>query len=68
MEAILNRPNRIREKQIAYQAEAGKAPVYLRGNGKYWFRAYMCLFTVSFVGANFQLIQYVRGKAKKLGE
>ncbi|WVQ94601.1 hypothetical protein IAU59_001681 [Kwoniella sp. CBS 9459] len=68
MEAIINRPNRIREKQIAYQAEAGKAPVYLRGNGKIWFRAYMALFTVSFVGANFQLIQYVRGKAKKLGE
>ncbi|OCF43446.1 hypothetical protein I317_02746 [Kwoniella heveanensis CBS 569] len=37
MDAIINRPNRIREKQIAYQAEGGKAPVYLRGNGKIWF-------------------------------
>ncbi|WWC90301.1 uncharacterized protein L201_005234 [Kwoniella dendrophila CBS 6074] len=66
MEGIFNRPNNIRAKQIAYQAD--KAPVYLKGNGKIWFRAYLGLFAVSFIGSNFQLIQYIRGKAKKIGE
>ncbi|WWD22608.1 hypothetical protein CI109_107101 [Kwoniella shandongensis] len=69
MEAFLSRPNKIRERQIALQSQAGKEFVYLRGpRQKLWFRAYMTLFTVSFVGANFQLLQYVRGKAKKVGE
>ncbi|WWC67394.1 uncharacterized protein I206_101302 [Kwoniella pini CBS 10737] len=66
MEGIFNRPNNIRAKQIAYQAD--KAPVYLRGNGKIWFRAYMVLFSVSLAGSGFQLVQYIRGKAKKIGE
>ncbi|KNX49827.2 hypothetical protein CNBG_9568 [Cryptococcus deuterogattii R265] len=59
-------PNNIQAKQIAYQAE--KVPVYLRGNGKYYYRAYLALLGVSFVGAHFQLFQYMRGKANKIGE
>ncbi|KIR52928.1 hypothetical protein I315_04384 [Cryptococcus gattii Ru294] len=64
--AIVNRPNNIQAKQIAYQAE--KVPVYLRGNGKYYYRAYLALLGVSFVGAHLQLFQYMRGKANKIGE
>ncbi|OXM75840.1 hypothetical protein C364_06389 [Cryptococcus neoformans Bt63] len=61
--AIVNRPNHVQAKQIAYQAE--KVPVYLRGNGKYYYRAYLAFLGVSFVGAHFQLFQYMRGKANK---
>ncbi|WVN85679.1 uncharacterized protein L203_100828 [Cryptococcus depauperatus CBS 7841] len=66
-DAIINRPNRIRAKQIAYQAEKG-VPVYLRGNGKYYYRAYLVLLGVSLSGSLFQLTRYALGKAKKAGE
>ncbi|RSH84066.1 hypothetical protein EHS25_005311 [Saitozyma podzolica] len=66
---LVNRAPHIREKQIAMQAEQGKNFVYLRGpRSKLYFTAYMALFTAALVGTNVQLIQYARGKAKKVGE
>ncbi|WVQ73559.1 hypothetical protein IAR50_003137 [Cryptococcus sp. DSM 104548] len=59
--ALVNRPNKIQAKQVAFQAQ--HVPVYLRGNGKYYYRAYLCLLGVSLVGSTFQLVQYARGKA-----
>ncbi|RXK37385.1 hypothetical protein M231_05372 [Tremella mesenterica] len=66
---LVNRPNTVREKQIAMQSLAGKTPVYLRApRSKLYFNAYMVLFTVSFVGSTVQLVNYSLGRAKKVGE
>ncbi|WVQ84208.1 hypothetical protein IAT38_006359 [Cryptococcus sp. DSM 104549] len=66
--AVVSQLTKIKAKQLAFQAEAGKAPVYLRGHGKYYYRAYVGLLSVSIAGSTFQLIQYIRGKAGKKGE
>ncbi|TYJ51351.1 hypothetical protein B9479_008077 [Cryptococcus floricola] len=34
--ALVNRPNKVQAKQVAFQAQ--HVPVYLRGNGKYYYR------------------------------
>ncbi|RSH78043.1 uncharacterized protein EHS24_002498 [Apiotrichum porosum] len=67
--SLFNPQPHIRQRQIALQNMAGKEFVYLRKPGsKPMFAAYMALFTVGVVGNVFQLVQYARGKATKVGE
>ncbi|ORY26966.1 hypothetical protein BCR39DRAFT_539595 [Naematelia encephala] len=64
--ALVNRPNLVRDKQIALQNDP--APTYLKGRGKYYYRGFLVMLACSLGWSQFTLIQYVRGKAKKHGE
>ncbi|KAK1921143.1 hypothetical protein DB88DRAFT_513192 [Papiliotrema laurentii] len=63
--ALVNAPNRVMAKQIAVQNE--KVPTYMKGNHKYYYRAYLGLFAVSFGLSQWHLFQYVTGKTKAGG-
>ncbi|KAG7531691.1 hypothetical protein FFLO_04201 [Filobasidium floriforme] len=69
MDFLVNRPNRVLEKQKYLQSLSGKEMVFWRGTrSKIYVTAYCALLGVSLLGTGTTLVRYAFGTAPKKGE